>query len=105
MSFVEDPAVAAGEEEQSTHEADGAAVAEGGSTSGGGSGGSGDGGGSGGGSGQRKRRTEAQGVTFLYRLVVGQAHRSYGLNVARSAGMDEDMLELAAIKSLEMRDK
>ncbi|CAM9141631.1 unnamed protein product, partial [Laminaria digitata] len=53
----------------------------------------------------RKRRKEAQGVTFLYRLVVGQAHRSYGLNVARSAGMDEDMLELAAIKSAEMRDR
>lgn len=48
---------------------------------------------------------EAQGVTFLYRLVVGQAHRSYGLNVARAAGMDEEMIALAATKSAEMRDR
>lgn len=53
----------------------------------------------------RKQRGEAQGVTFLYRLVVGQAHRSYGLNVARAAGMDEDMIDLAARKSGEMRDR
>lgn len=59
-------------------------------------GGTGGGGGSGG---------EVHGVTFLYRLVVGQAHRSYGLNVARAAGMDEDMIELAAKKSGEMRDR
>lgn len=51
------------------------------------------------------RLEEAQGVTFLYRLVVGQAHRSYGLNVARAAGMDEDMIQLAARKSAEMRDR
>lgn len=47
----------------------------------------------------------AQGVTFLYRLVVGQAHRSYGLNVARAAGMDEEMIKLASKKSAEMRDR
>lgn len=51
------------------------------------------------------RLEEAQGVTFLYQLVVGQAHRSYGLNVARAAGMDEDMIALAARKSVEMRDR
>ena len=104
MSFVEDPTPAAGEQEQSTNEVDGTTVAEGGSASGGGSGGGGSSGGGGGG-GQRERKKEAQGVTFLYRLVVGQAHRSYGLNVARSAGMDEDMLDLAAVKSAEMRDR
>lgn len=49
------------------------------------------------------RKTEMQGVTFLYRLTVGHAHRSYGLNVARAAGMDEDMIELAAKMSAEMR--
>ncbi|CAM9167363.1 unnamed protein product, partial [Scytosiphon promiscuus] len=51
------------------------------------------------------RKVESHGVTFLYRLVVGQAHRSYGLNVARAAGMDEKLIELAARKSVEMRDK
>lgn len=105
MSFVEDATdVTAGEEEQeqekSTQEAGGANVPEGCVASGGGGSG-----GDGGSDVKRKRRKEAQGVTFLYRLVVGQAHRSYGLNVARSAGMDEDMLELAAIKSAEMRDR
>lgn len=48
---------------------------------------------------------ESQGVTFLYRLVVGQAHKSYGLNVARAAGMDEALIDLAARKSAEMRDR
>lgn len=52
---------------------------------------------------KQRQKTEMQGVTFLYRLVVGHAHRSYGLNVARAAGMDEDMIELAAKMSAEMR--
>ncbi|CAM9797913.1 unnamed protein product, partial [Ectocarpus sp. 12 AP-2014] len=61
--------------------------------------------GGGGGVGNPKRNTEARGVTFLYRLVVGQAHKSYGLNVARAAGMDEALIDLAARKSAEMRDR
>lgn len=55
-----------------------------------------------GGGEKRGQKTEMQGVTFLYRLMVGHAHRSYGLNVARAAGMDEDMIELAAKMSAEM---
>ncbi len=51
-----------------------------------------------------ERKSESHGVTFLYRLVVGQAHKSYGLNVARAAGMDEDLINLAARKSAEMRE-
>lgn len=47
----------------------------------------------------------AQSVTFLFRLVVGQAHQSYGLNVARAAGMDSDVVALAARKSTEMRER
>lgn len=50
-------------------------------------------------------KAESHGVTFLYRLVVGQAHKSYGLNVARAAGMDEELIDLAARKSAEMRDR
>lgn len=50
-------------------------------------------------------KAESRGVTFLYRLVVGQAHKSYGLNVARAAGMDEELINLAARKSAEMRDR
>lgn len=52
-----------------------------------------------------KHPARAKSVTFLYRLVVGQAHQSYGLNVARAAGMDEDMIQLAAQKSAEMRSR
>lgn len=50
-------------------------------------------------------KEESHAVTFLYRLVVGQAHKSYGLNVARAAGMDEELIDLAARKSAEMRDR
>lgn len=57
------------------------------------------------GAGGKGRGGSAPGVTFLYRLVVGQAHRSYGLNVARAAGMDEEMINLASQKSAEMRDR
>lgn len=50
-----------------------------------------------------KLKAESNGVTFLYRLVVGHAHKSYGLNVARAAGMDEKLIEIATKKSAEMR--
>lgn len=59
----------------------------------------------GGGGATPERKAESHGVTFLYRLVVGQAHKSYGLNVARAAGMDEELIDLAARKSAEMRDR
>eukprot|EP00117_Sycon_ciliatum_P031162 scpid28941/ scgid0544/ DNA mismatch repair protein Msh3; Divergent upstream protein; Mismatch repair protein 1 len=38
-------------------------------------------------------------VTFLYQLVEGLAEKSYGLNVARLAGLPRDILRRAAIKS------
>ncbi|XP_065188245.1 DNA mismatch repair protein Msh3-like [Sycon ciliatum] len=38
-------------------------------------------------------------VTFLYQLVEGLAEKSYGLNVARLAGLPHDILRRAAIKS------
>ena len=41
-------------------------------------------------------------VTFLYHLVSGAAARSYGLNVARLAGIPREILNLAAEKSNEL---
>ena len=41
-------------------------------------------------------------ITFLYQLVAGLAARSYGLNVARLAGIPADILELATSKSEEL---
>lgn len=41
-------------------------------------------------------------VTFLYNLIPGIAHRSYGLNVARLAEIDESILKLAEEKSNEL---
>ncbi|KAL7268570.1 Mismatch repair protein msh3 [Rhizina undulata] len=43
-------------------------------------------------------------ITFLYKLVEGLAHRSYGLNVARLAGVPKSCLETAAIKSKQLED-
>ncbi|KAK3732903.1 hypothetical protein QZH41_012683, partial [Actinostola sp. cb2023] len=41
-------------------------------------------------------------VTFLYRLVKGVAERSYGLNVARLAGIPRDILAVASGKSCDL---
>ena len=43
-------------------------------------------------------------VTFLYNLVNGAAARSYGLNVARLAGIPDDVLKKAAAKSRELEN-
>lgn len=43
-------------------------------------------------------------VTFLYHLVNGAAARSYGLNVARLAGIPRDILNMAAEKSHELEN-
>lgn len=43
-------------------------------------------------------------VTFLYEIGEGVAHRSYGLNVARLAGLDSAVIELAKSKSLELEE-
>jgi DNA mismatch repair protein MSH3 len=44
-------------------------------------------------------------MTFLYKLKEGGAARSYGLNVARMAGMDEGLLSMARRKSRELEAK
>ena len=43
-------------------------------------------------------------VTFLYHLVNGAAARSYGLNVARLAGIPNEILKEAASKSRELEN-
>jgi DNA mismatch repair protein MSH3 len=44
-------------------------------------------------------------ITFLYEVSEGVAHRSYGLNVARLAGLPKDVLDVAAIKSTQMEEE
>lgn len=44
-------------------------------------------------------------VTFLYHLVNGAAARSYGLNVARLAGIPSEILNMAAKKSQELENQ
>ncbi|KAF2405355.1 hypothetical protein EJ06DRAFT_525885 [Trichodelitschia bisporula] len=41
-------------------------------------------------------------VSFLYEVGEGVAHRSYGLNVARLAGVPRPVLDVAAVKSAEL---
>lgn len=43
-------------------------------------------------------------VTFLYEVGEGVAHRSYGLNVARLAGLPTGVLDVAAVKSAQMEE-
>jgi DNA mismatch repair protein MSH3 len=44
-------------------------------------------------------------ITFLYTLVRGVAHRSYGLNVARLANIPDEILKTAAKKSAELEKR
>ena len=44
-------------------------------------------------------------VAFLYHVVNGAAARSYGLNVARLAGIPNEILNLAAKKSHELENQ
>ncbi|ODQ64665.1 hypothetical protein NADFUDRAFT_52294 [Nadsonia fulvescens var. elongata DSM 6958] len=44
-------------------------------------------------------------ITFLYKIVEGIAHRSYGLNVARLASMPKSVIDVAATKSRELEAK
>lgn len=44
-------------------------------------------------------------ITFLYQVENGLAYRSYGLNVARLAGLPESTIKLAGVKSRELEDK
>lgn len=43
-------------------------------------------------------------ITFLYSIAPGVAHRSYGLNVARLAGLPRDVIDLAREKSKELEE-
>ncbi|KAL8700576.1 MAG: hypothetical protein Q9201_005370 [Fulgogasparrea decipioides] len=45
---------------------------------------------------------DSQDITFLYEVGEGVAHRSYGLNVARLAMVPGPVLEVAALKSMEL---
>lgn len=44
-------------------------------------------------------------ITFLYKLIQGHASRSYGLNVARLAGLSNNILDIASQKSLEFEQQ
>ena len=46
----------------------------------------------------------AEEVTFLYKLTQGSCPRSYGVNVARLAGLPEDVVQAAAKASKEMEE-
>ncbi|KAI9138937.1 muts domain V-domain-containing protein [Paraphysoderma sedebokerense] len=44
-------------------------------------------------------------ITFLYKIVEGLADKSYGLNVAKLAGLPDNVIRRAEVKSQEMEDK
>ncbi|KAI9739502.1 MAG: Mismatch repair protein msh3 [Cirrosporium novae-zelandiae] len=48
---------------------------------------------------------DGQDITFLYEVGEGVAHRSYGLNVARLAGVPKPVLDVAAVKSRELEEE
>ena len=43
-------------------------------------------------------------ITFLYEVSEGVAHRSYGLNVAKLAGLPRSLLEEASRRSAQMEE-
>ncbi|KAK9468902.1 muts domain V-domain-containing protein [Lipomyces arxii] len=45
------------------------------------------------------------GVSFLYEAVRGVASRSYGLNVARLAGLPDEVVQVAEVKAAEIEDR
>ncbi|KAL5004713.1 hypothetical protein ScPMuIL_018169 [Solemya velum] len=54
---------------------------------------------------EEEKEDDAEVLIFLYQLVSGMADRSYGLNVARLAGIPTDLINIAAIKARELEDK
>lgn len=46
-----------------------------------------------------------QSIAFLYQLTSGISLRSYGLNVARLAGIPKEVVQLAYTKSVELENK
>lgn len=54
--------------------------------------------------GEDSENAEDNAITFLYQVVRGKAARSYGLNVARLADIPQDILKMAACKSLELEE-
>ncbi|KAJ5491412.1 DNA mismatch repair protein msh3 [Penicillium diatomitis] len=53
---------------------------------------------------ESSEQTDDDGITFLYEVAEGVAHRSYGLNVARLAHLPSTVLELAKAKSAELEN-
>ena len=52
---------------------------------------------------EQKNEEQQQGdVTFLYEVGEGVAHRSYGLNVAKLAGLPKSLIDKAAGESAKM---
>ena len=49
--------------------------------------------------------TSEKDVTFLYEVGEGVAHRSYGLNVAKLAGLPRTLLEEASLRSQQMEQE
>lgn len=54
---------------------------------------------------ERDGDTAEKHVTFLYEVGEGVAHRSYGLNVARLAGLPKDLLAEAGRRSKQMEEQ
>lgn len=54
---------------------------------------------------EQEAETGGQDVTFLYEVGDGVAHRSYGLNVAKLAGLPNSLLEEASRRSKQMEDE
>lgn len=48
---------------------------------------------------------QKQTITFLYQLVRGMAARSYGLNVARLAGIHQDIIQGAELLSSQLEER
>ena len=44
-------------------------------------------------------------ITFLYKFIEGECPRSFGMNVARMAGLPQNVMELAKAKSREFNVK
>ena len=54
---------------------------------------------------EQENDTGERDVTFLYEVAEGVAHRSYGLNVAKLAGLPRSLLEEANRRSKQMEEE
>ncbi len=44
-------------------------------------------------------------ITFLYKFIEGECPRSFGMNVARMAGLPQEVMDMAKAKSREFNQK